>query len=504
MATLPKLNPDTLEFVLLSFEGPDQYAMAGGLGVRMKELALELAHQGFETHLIFVGDPTRPARESPTDNLTLHRWSQWLSAHYPAGVYHGEEAKLVDWNEQLPGFIASQLVASAVEKGRLTAILAEEWHTAYCACQISDRLWLDGIRDKTMILWNANNIMGFDRIDWKRLDFCSQITTVSRYMKHVMWDREVNPLVIPNGIPGDRIRVADSESLARLHAAFPGRELIFKIGRFSPDKRWNMAVDALAEEKRRCRETAAVIRGGVEPHGAEVLANARAQGLTVADVVLPRDPVEALDALACLPAVDIYNITSFMSDELISLFYSGADAVLANSGHEPFGLVGLEVMAAGGVVFVGSTGEDYAVPFLNSVVLDTDDPAEITVALDFLRNHPDVVSRLRSDAQETARSFSWENVVVDTLLGKLEYVSLRQLVTPPERSVPSAINEASAVESGDVDAKGEVDATGDGDIPDDPTPESMAYGGGAAGRRLSIRPQAALDPRDDKTRKPSS
>lgn len=122
----------------------------------------------------------------------------------------------------------------------------------------------------------------------------------------------------------------------------------------------------------------------------------------------------------------------------------------------------------------------------------------------FLRNHPDVVSRLRSDAQETARSFSWENVVVDTLLGKLEYVSLRQLVTPPERSVPSAINEASAVESGDVDAKGEVDATGDGDIPDDPTAESMAYGGGAAGRRLSIRPQAALDPRDDKTRKPSS
>ena len=40
MVSLPRLTPDTLDFVLLSFEGPDQYAMAGGLGVRMKELSL--------------------------------------------------------------------------------------------------------------------------------------------------------------------------------------------------------------------------------------------------------------------------------------------------------------------------------------------------------------------------------------------------------------------------------------------------------------------------------
>jgi len=487
MATLPRLTPDTLDFVLLSFEGPDQYAMAGGLGVRMKELALELAKQGFPTHLIFVGDPNLPAEESPAENLTLHRWSQWLSAHYPAGVYHGEEAKLVDWNEQLPGFVASRLVAPAAAAGRLTAILAEEWHTAYCTCQVSDRLWAEGLRDKAIILWNANNVMGFDRIDWGRLDFCSQITTVSRYMKHVMWDRAVNPLVIPNGIPGDRIRTADPARVARLRAAFAGRELVFKIGRFSPDKRWNMAVDALAEEKRRGRDIATVIRGGVEPHGLEVLANARDQGLTVADVQPPRDPLEALDAFAGLPRADVYNVTSFMSDELISLFYSGADAVLANSGHEPFGLVGLEVMAAGGVAFVGSTGEDYAVPFLNSVVLDTDDPAEIGIALDFLRRHPEVVERLRSDAQETARSFTWENVVVDTLLGKLEYVSRRQLVTPPQ--------ESEATQSGAADADGGGAACtpraaarkarrAHSDVPD-----SQAYGGESVARRLSVKPR---------------
>jgi glycosyltransferase involved in cell wall biosynthesis len=473
MATLPALTPGTLEFVLLSFEGPDEYSMAGGLGVRMKELALELARQGYRTHLVFVGDPHLPAQESSVENLTLHRWSQWLSAHYPAGVYHGEEAKLVDWNEQLPHFVASRLVAPAAAQGRLTAILAEEWHTAYATCQVSDRLWFEGLRDKAIILWNANNVMGFDRINWGRLDFCSQITTVSRYMKHVMWDRGVNPLVIPNGIPGDRIRHADPELIRRLREALPGRDLVFKIGRFSPDKRWNMAVDAVAEQKRRGADVAMVTRGGIEPHGMEILANARAQGLTVVDVQLPRSVDEAISALAETPRADVYNQVSFMSDEVVALLYEGADAVLANSGHEPFGLVGLEVMAAGGIAFVGSTGEDYAVPYLNSVVLDTDDPFEITIALEFLHTHPEVSERIRADAQETARSFSWENVITDSLVGKLEYVALRQLVSPPTPEPAQTAHEPET--SGEADGAGEEF-------------EPLPYGGRSVGRGLPVKP----------------
>ncbi len=408
MADLLRLTPETLEFVLLSFEGPDQYSMAGGLGVRMKELAVELARQGFKTHLVFIGDPDLPARESPAENLTLHRWGQWLSAHYRGGVYQGEESKLVDWNEQLPGYVVNEMVKPAVAAGRLTAVLAEEWHTAYSTCQLSDRLWAEGVRDKAVLLWNANNTIGFDRIDWRRLDFCSQITTVSRYMKHVMWDRAINPLVIPNGIPGDRVQRADPEMVAGLRAAFPGRELVFKIGRFSPDKRWNMALDALAEEKRAGNDIATVIRGGVEPHGAEVLARAYSNGLQIVDVKPPRDPREAIAALAQVPRADVYNVTSFMSDELINVFYTGADAVLANSGHEPFGLVGLEVMAAGGITFVGTTGEDYAVPFLNCIALDTDDPTEINIGLDFLRRHPATVERMRARRHGDGRELQLE------------------------------------------------------------------------------------------------
>ena len=216
MADLLRLTPDTLEFVLLSFEGPDQYAMAGGLGVRMKELALELARQGFPTHLVFIGDPDLPALE-----IARQRTSPCIagaSGSRPTTAAASTRGKRRNWStgtSNSPATWSPSIVQPAVAAGRLTAVLAEEWHTAYSTCQLSDRLWAEGVRDKAVLLWNANNVMGFDRIDWGRLDFCSQITTVSRYMKHVMWDRGVNPLVIPNGIPGDRVKRADPGLVVR-------------------------------------------------------------------------------------------------------------------------------------------------------------------------------------------------------------------------------------------------------------------------------------------------
>jgi glycosyltransferase involved in cell wall biosynthesis len=95
--------------------------------------------------------------------------------------------------------------------------------------------------------------------------------------------------------------------------------------------------------------------------------------------------------------------------------------VLANSGREPFGLVGLEAMAAGGVVVTGSTGEDYAAPFENALVLDTDNPTEIVTYLHHLRDEPGLAERIRLSAHETAQRFTWEEVV-DCLTSKLDFL----------------------------------------------------------------------------------
>lgn len=46
--------------------------------------------------------------------------------------------------------------------------------------------------------------------------------------------------------------------------------------------------------------------------------------------------------LPLLLIIPLMGIALIMSQELLRPFYAAADAVLANSGHEPFGLVGLE------------------------------------------------------------------------------------------------------------------------------------------------------------------
>ncbi|GAC1395041.1 MAG: hypothetical protein NVSMB65_13880 [Chloroflexota bacterium] len=426
------IGPHNAVMVLLCFEGPDQYAQAGGLGVRITELADALAQAGYVTHLLFVGDPHLAGHEVRGEGkLHLYRWSQWISGYYPAGVYQGEEDKLRDWNATVPPFVVDSLARPAVAAGKIVVVLAEEWHTAASLMAISDLLHWNGIRRHALLLWNANNTYSFHRLDWPRLSFVAQLTTVSRYMRYYMGTMGLNPLVIPNGIPARLLAAGNAAGGGSdvLRAIFPDRLLLFKIGRFDPDKRWLMAVEAVARLKEAGQAVVLLARGGIEPHGHEVLNYARSRGLTVHDLTAPpgapRAAETCLDVLRAAPPGDVYNLRFFLPEDFVTLVYRGVDAVLANSGHEPFGLVGLEVMAAGGLAVTGATGEDYAVGFQNAIVIETDDAGEIVASLLYLHAHPDEAVRLRAGGRRTARLFTWDQVLV-TLQARLAYLARAQ------------------------------------------------------------------------------
>jgi glycosyltransferase involved in cell wall biosynthesis len=424
-------------FVILSFEGPDVYSQAGGLGVRVKGLSRALAELGFETYLYFCGDPDLPAAEDHADGrLHYRRWCQWISAQHRGGVYDGEEGKIQDWNSSLPSSLVDNVIAPAVGAGSHVVVMGEEWHTSWSMNLVSDALYYRGLRDRVVMLWNANNTFGFHRIDWGLLAQASTITTVSRYMKFKLWDRGLNPMVIPNGIPRASIRDSDPGAVAALRAAAAADHFCFKIGRFDPDKRWLMAVSAAAYLKRRGRRVKLVMRGGREPHGTEVMNHAQHQGLLVVHAGAPADAPGLAALLRQHRDADVVNLTSFVSDELVPVAYAACDAVLANSGHEPFGLVGLEVMAAGGVAVTGSTGEDYAEPYRNALVLETDDPVELVTALNLLKERPRLVDSIRKRGRTTARDYAWENVIEQLLL-RTEFASAQQAVKVPDVAPPS-------------------------------------------------------------------
>jgi glycosyltransferase involved in cell wall biosynthesis len=426
-----RLDPRSTVFVLLSFEGPDVYCQAGGLGVRVKGLSRALAQLGYETYLYFCGDPDLPSEEDLEDGRLHHRrWCQWISALHRDGVYDGEEGKIRDWNSSLPANVIDTVIAPAVAAGRTIVLMGEEWHTSWSMKLISDSLYYRGLRDRVVMLWNANNLFGFHRIDWASLNLASTVTTVSRYMKFKMWDHGQNPVVIPNGIPAEGITETDPKVDAELRSAAHAEHFWFKIGRFDPDKRWLMAVGAAAYLKRRGHTVRLLIRGGREPHGAEVINHAQHHGLIVRSVSAPPDAAGLAALLRESWDADVINLTSFVSDSLVPAVYSAADAVLANSGHEPFGLVGLEVMAAGGLAVTGSTGEDYAEAYRNAVVLETDDPIEIVSELGALKERPRLVAHMRKRGRATARDYVWAKVIEQLLL-RVDFAAARQAVVLP-------------------------------------------------------------------------
>lgn len=427
---LPGAGP-RLAFAVVSMEGPDQYSQAGGLGVRVAHLSSALAAAGYPTDLFFVGDPRLPASEERA-GVRMQRLAQELSRRFPRGVYDGEEVKAAHLEATFPRALVQGWALPHLAAGRTPVVLFEEWHTAGWVRRVSDFLWQEGERDRCLLVWNANNQFGFEAIDWTALAYTSSVTTVSRYMRVLLQQRGVDPLVIPNGIPVQSLRRPPAEAVRQVRAAAGDRRVLLKIGRFHPDKRWLQAIAALADLRAAGMPVRMLARGGGEPYGRELMREAEAIGLRVSSWTAPiTRAADLARALAETKEADILELATFLPESLLPTLYASAQAVLANSGFEPFGLVGLETMAAGGVAVVGATGEDYARHMHNCLVAQTDDPAELSGLVYSLLEDPALDPAIRRSGRAAAATYTWPEVVAGDLVPRLPLLAGRQMVRWP-------------------------------------------------------------------------
>lgn len=430
------------QFHVLSFEGPDAYARAGGIATRVVGLTSAIAEAGADTHLWFVGAPELPGHEGK-DGTTLHRWCQWISAHHPRGVYDGEEGKVGDYTSSLPPYLLYEVLLPHLATSGATAIvLAEEWQTVGAVLHLDALLRQAGLRERVQLLWNANNIFGFDRIDWPRLLAAAFPTTVSRYMRFRMMQLGVDPLVVPNGLPAGSFRGPSEHAAAEFSRRLRDRLVLTKVARWDPDKRWLLAVDTTAELKRVGARPLLIARGGVEPYGDSVRSRARTCGLRLVERRLRGSGERALlGALVGAGDADVLLVEDTLDHEAKALLFSASSAVLAHSGHEPFGLVGLEAMAVAGLACTGATGEDYVVPGWNALQLQSADPHDfVRQALRVLRD-PHEERALRRNGLATAHGFAWPRVLATALFPALERASPLAPPTfagPTEATLPAA------------------------------------------------------------------
>jgi len=410
---------------IVSFEGPDRYASIGGLATRVTQLARALGAAGHDTQLFFIGDPNAEAVEAGDPGVTLRRWSQWLSRAHPRNAYDGEAAKVHDWETSLPRWIVDELVLPAHASGERVLVVCEEWQTANVAIAIDRTARERGVRSALTLTWNANNTYGFEKIHWPTLTRAATVTAVSKYMKFELAQWGVHALVIPNGIDEALLAGADREQTAALRDAFGDRPTYVKVGRFDPDKNWLQAIDALADVRDAGIDARLIVRGGKEPYGDVVLTRARERGLAVERLDYDGSDWREFAARLGATQAPVVHVRAFLDEATLYALYAAADVVLANSGKEPFGLVGLEVMAAGGIVVCGATGEEYAEPFVNSIVCDTGDGRELATYLRALRDDPSIADALRANGAETATRYTWPHVL-DSMGRKIAYVDAIQ------------------------------------------------------------------------------
>jgi glycosyltransferase involved in cell wall biosynthesis len=406
---------------ILSFEGPDRYASIGGLGTRVSALARALGKAGHEVELFFVGDPAMRPVEAWAQGVTLRRWSGWISAQHPRSAYDGEAEKIADIESSLPDYLVDFVIAPAAATGERVLVMAEEWQMANVAVALDERLRQRGLRAAATILWNANNSYGFERVDWPALRHAAAVTAVSRYMKFELAQFHVPALVIPNGIDDRLLQGADPAVVAEFKAAFKGKPTLFKVGRFDPDKNWLQAIDALAELRSAGIPARLIVRGGKDPYSDTVFGRAHDRGLAVERMAY--EGTDSRRVIAGLAQVEapVIHLRPFLDEKTLFALYAASDAVLANGGREPFGLVGLEVMAAGGIAVTGSTGEEYADPFVNALVCDTSDGNELATYLRTLYADPVLRDELRAHGAQTAARYTW-NRVLASLQRKVAYV----------------------------------------------------------------------------------
>ena len=413
-----------MQFHILSFEGPDTYARVGGLETRVTGLAKALAEMDFDAHLWFVGDPNLPGHESH-ENFHLHRWCQWISGYSPKGVYEGEIGKVNDYSSSLPPYLLSEQLLPSLAKNGFATVIAEEWHTVNAVLHLDWLLRRANLRDRVSIFWNANNTYGFEQIDWGRLRQAASITTVSRYMKHRMQGLGVDPVVIPNGLAADAFEPPDRAGVNQLLRVLKNRMLVTKLARFSPDKRWVTSIDIIDRLKQQGHRPLFIARGGSEPYGREVMSIAQRLGLRVVDRDNRKGGLAGFfEAIMKADDADIINLQAHVDPETRRVLFRAADTVLANSSHEPFGLVGLEAMAVGGIACTGCSGEDYAVSGRNALVLQTGEAQEFLGLYQQLHDTPGQIPAMRRAGRSTAKQYAWPEVIRANLLPR---VTLSQL-----------------------------------------------------------------------------
>ena len=102
--------------------------------------------------------------------------------------------------------------------------------------------------------------------------------------------------------------------------------------------------------------------------------------------------------------------------------------------------------SAGLLACTGCSGEDYAIPGRNALVLQTANPKEFVGLYRLLRDEPGGVSAMRRAGRTTARQYAWPEVIRRNLMPRLQIER-----APGEPPLPSSVGNRHLDDIGSTD-----------------------------------------------------
>lgn len=108
------------------------------------------------------------------------------------------------------------------------------------------------------------------------------------------------------------------------------------------------------------------------------------------------------------------GISTYVVDEDLPALYSGATAYVTTSHYEGFGLPCLESMACGTPVIAPNTTAFPEILRGAALLVDPNDPSEISMAMQKIMDDPQLANRLREYGAAHVKNFTWEQAAEKT------------------------------------------------------------------------------------------
>jgi glycogen synthase len=392
-----------LRVLMLSWEYPPK--IVGGIARHVEEIAWALAAQDVNVHVVTCEFPGAPMEEvyngvhihrvtpyTPTDNF-IH-WVHQLNA----AMRDRADALLRDWT--------SGKTPLKKRTGKDGIVLhAHDWLAHFSAVALKNEFKVPMVATIHATEYGRNNGIHSDisryinSIEWQLAYEAWRVIVCSEFMKgevaHALltpWDKMD---VIFNGVHAEKFQLdfpPDEAAAFRANYCAPEERLIFFVGRMVREKGAHILVEALPKVRAQYHDAKLIIVGGGNRDHLVQLAK---------DVGMERH---------------VY-FTGFVPDETLLRLYNVIDVACFPSLYEPFGIVGLEAMAAGVPVVVSDAGglKEVVEHDVTGTVTQAGSSDSLAWGITRVLKDPDNARRMAEHAKlQVKEVFNWDLIAAQT------------------------------------------------------------------------------------------